>query len=169
VRRRGLAAAVLLAVACAPSEPAPRQAAGEFWEALRAGDREAARARSTSATAHRVDRLQAGRRIDEVLLGETLAGERSAIVRTSLATSLDGSPLHTTFDTHLVRTADGWRVDVAATERDLTAAIVAGSIALFGDAVGRGVEEFGEVLQQGAAEISRAIREALEELEREPQ
>ena len=113
--------------------------------------------------------LGGNRRIDEVLLGEALKGETRAIVRTSLATLTGTSPIHTTFDTHLVREAGEWRVDVEATEREWTTAAFATSMQQIGEALGEGVQEFSEALEEGAAEIQRAIREALEELEKELQ
>jgi hypothetical protein len=73
--------------------------------------------------------------------------------------------VHTTFDTHLVRSDSGWIVDAEATERALTAALFATSMQQIGEVVGQGIEEFSEALEQGAAEVSRAVREALEELE----
>ncbi len=113
--------------------------------------------------------MGADRRIDEVLLGETLQSERSAIVRTSLVTSIVESRHRTTFDTHLVREAQEWRVDVEATERELTAAIFAAGLRQIGEALGQGVQEFSAALEEGTAEMKRAIREALEELEEELQ
>jgi hypothetical protein len=169
VQRVGLvaAAALLGTLACGAVGPGPRQVTLEFWEALRTGDVAAAEALASVPTLRNVDGLARSRGIEEVLLGEVLEGERSAIVRTSLATDLDGRPLHTTFDTHLVREQGRWRVDVAATERERMAAIFAGTVGLLGEAVGEGIDEFSEALEQGAAEISRAIREALEELEQD--
>lgn len=169
--RAVIAAASLLTAACGAGAPGPKQVAQEFWEALRAGDTAAATSLASEPTAPRVEAL-AGRDIDEVLLGEVLEGEASAIVRTSLttaATEPDDWPTRLTFDTHLIREDDEWRVDVAATERDFGAAIFAGTIEMLGEAVGEGVRDFSEALEQGAAEISRAIREALEDLEQDPE
>jgi len=171
-RRSAIAAALLLGLACGMPGPSPQQVTERFWEALRAGDVEAAREYASEASAMRLDRLEElgrARPVGAVLLGEELKGESSAIVRTALATSLDDPPVHTTFDTHLVREAGEWRVDVAATERALTTAIFASSLQQIGEAVGEGVQEFSAALEESAEEVKQAIREALEELERELQ
>jgi hypothetical protein len=171
VRRLRLAAAAALACAfaCGELAPSPQQVTRDFWEALQAGDAATARTYASTSSALRVDGLAGGRPIEAVLLGETLQGESSAIVRTSLATAIEAQPIHTTFDTHLVREAGEWRIDVKATERELTTAIFASSMQQIGEALGEGVQEFSDAIEQGAAEVTRALREALEELEQELQ
>jgi hypothetical protein len=161
--------AAVFALACGVAPATPQQVTEQFWEALRADDLSRARSLATAASARRVDGLIETGTIEEVLLGEALRGETSAIVRTSLATAADEGLSHVTFDTTLVRENRTWRVDVAETQRALTSAAFANSVKQLGDALGQGVQEFGEALEAGAAEISRAIREALDELERDPQ
>jgi hypothetical protein len=168
-RRGAFAAGVLLALACGVPGASPQQVTERFWEALREGDVEAARGYASAASAARLDEMGRARQIEAVLLGEVLTGENSAIVRTSLTTSLDDHPIQTSFDTHLVREAGEWRVDVAATERELTSAIFASSLKQIGEAVGQGVQDFSEALEESTEEVKQAIREALEELERELQ
>jgi len=165
--RIATAAFLLLASACGVAAPSPEQVAERFWEALRAGDFAAAKQYASASSAMRVHDLGEARQIEEVLLGEVLLGEDSAIVQTSLATSLEDGRTHTTFDTHLVREAQEWRVDVEATKRELTTAIFANNLQQIGEAVGQGVQEFSEAIEAGAAEMKQAILEALEELKRE--
>jgi hypothetical protein len=162
-----LLAALLLVLACGVPAPAPQQVTERFWEALRAGDLGTAKACASASSAMFVDAVGADRRIDEVLLGETLQGESSAVVRTSLVTSIDERRHLTTFDTHLVREGEEWKVDVRATERERTTATFAASMRQLGEALGEGVQDFSEALEAGAAEMKRALREALEELEEE--
>jgi hypothetical protein len=158
---------VLAGAGCGGSEsPRPEAVTADFWEAIRARDIEAAGELASEPSRPRLERMRDGRPIDEVLIGETLIGEHSAVVRTSLATSVNEGRVHTTFDTHLVRRNSGWAVDTAATERALTTALFTTSIQQISEAVGQGVEEFSGALAEGAAEVSRAIREALEEFER---
>jgi hypothetical protein len=165
--RVAVVAALPLVLACGVPAPSPRQVTERFWEALRTGDLAAAKACASAPSARLVDAMAEGRQIEEVLLGETLQSESSAIVRTSLVTSMAEEQLRTTFDTHLVRESEAWRVDVQATQREMTTAIFAASMRQIGEALGQGVQEFSEALEEGAAELSRAIREALEELEEE--
>jgi len=145
----------------------PEDVTAEFWEAIRARDIDAALERSHAPSRLPLERIRDGRPIDEVLLGESLTGEYSAVVRTSLGTRVNERLIHTTFDTHLVRAGGTWRVDADATERELATALFASSMQQIGEAVGQGVQEFSQALEQGAAEVSRAIRAALEEFERD--
>jgi hypothetical protein len=165
--RLAVAAALPLLLACGASAPSPQQVAEQFWEALRTGDLASAEAHASAWSATLVDSMGDGREIEEVRLGETLQSERSAIVRTSLVTATEAGQQHSSFDTHLVREADEWKVDVEATEREMTAAIFAAGLRQIGEALGQGVQEFSEAIEEGAEEMKRAIREALEELESE--
>ena len=158
-------AALLLVLACGVPAPSPQQVSERFWEALRTGDIATAKAHASAWSAMLVDAMGEDRQIEEVRLGETLQSERSAIVRTSLVTATEAGRQHTSFDTHLVRESEEWKVDVQATEREMTAAIFASSLRQIGETLGQGVQEFSEALEQGAEEMKRAIREALEELE----
>jgi len=167
--RGKIVAALLLALACGAPADSPEQVSERFWEALRSGDTAAARACASSSSALLVDNMVGERRVEEVQLGETLKSERSAIVRTSLVTATEAGRQHSSFDTHLVRESDGWRIDAAATERAMTAAIFAASLRQIGEALGQGVQDFSAALEESAEEMKRAIREALEELEAELQ
>ena len=166
---RACVAALPLVLACGALESSPQQVCKRFWEALRAGDVATAEAHASAGSATLVEAMGKDRRIEEVRLGETLQSERSAIVRTSLVTTTEAGRQHSSFDTHLVRESDEWKVDVRATEREMTAAIFAASLRQIGEALGQGVQEFSEALEEGAEEMKRAIREALEELEAELQ
>jgi len=172
MRIRGTLTALALAcvaLGCGMPPATPQQVTERFWEALRTDDLAAARSLATAATARRIDAIHESAVIEEVLLGEALRGETSAIVRTSLATTGPSGLHHITFDTTLARENDAWRVDVAETQRALTSAAFASSVQQLGDALGDGVEQFGQALESGAAEISQAIREILEEIERDLQ
>lgn len=165
--RSAVIASLLLALACGAAGPSPEQVSERFWEALRAGDAASAKACASASSAPLVDALLEDRQIEDVRLGETLMSERSAIVRTTLVTATEAGRQHASFDTHLVRESEEWKVDVLVTEREMTAAIFAASLREIGEALGQGVQEFSEALEESAEEMKRAIREALEELEAE--
>jgi len=155
-------------LACGVAPETPEHVTRQFWEALRSDDLARARALATADSARRVAGLWDAGPIEEILLGEALRGETSAIVKTSLATASDDGTRHLSFDTSLVRVNRGWKVDAAETHRALTGALFASSVQDLGDALGEGVAQFGEAIESGAEDISRAIREAIEELERDP-
>jgi len=167
--RVAIAAVLPLVLACGVTAPSPQQVSEQFWEALRTGDIAAAKTHASASSALLVDAMGEDLRIEEVRLGETLQSERSAIVRTSLVTATEAGQRHTSFDTHLVRESEEWKVDVQATERELTAAIFSASLRQVGEALGQGVHEFSKAIEEGTAEMKRAISEALEELQAELQ
>lgn len=157
---------LLVGAGCGGSgSPRPEAVTAEFWEAIRVRDIEAAAELASDSSRFQLERMRDSRPIDEVLLGDALIGEQTAVVRTSLATSVNEGRVHTTFDTHLLRSDSGWIVDAEATERALSTALFATSMQQLGQAVGDGVDEFRQALEEGTAEVSQAIREMLEAFE----
>ena len=144
------------------SESDPGDVARAYWEALAAGDLEAARGYASEATREHVAKTDDGASIDEVVLGEVLRGEETAIVRTSITTRRDGQELEVPFQTHLVRDDGKWRIDADATHQELLSATLTSGLRELGEVWGEGVRELGEALERGAAELGEAIREALD-------
>jgi hypothetical protein len=170
VRPRALlVVATIVALACGGGGTPPDSVTTQFWQAIQDRDIEAAAELATASSPITLARMRDGRPIDEILIGETLTGQHTAVVRTSLATHVNDRISHTTFDTHLVRDGSRWLVDIDATQQSVTTALFATSMKEIGEVMGRGVQEFSDALGQGAEDVSRAIQEALEELNRELQ
>lgn len=160
----GIAAAGL---ACHPFEDPPEAVAERFWRAVMEGDLDAARSHASAATRSRTDELAREFDVGPTVLGETLRNESRAIVETRTEAERGGASLSVSFDTHLVREDDGWRVDVRRTRSDLTRAAFAATVGELGETLGEGLRELRESIEQGALEASEALREALEDLELE--
>ena len=103
------AVTVLGLFSCGAPPAPPDDVAKTFWEAMRAEDLEAAANEVTHESAHLLDSEDVPDSIDTILVGEVLSNERSAIVRTSMATRDEGVSLNVVFNTHLAREGDRWK------------------------------------------------------------
>jgi hypothetical protein len=158
-----------LCPACGREWATPLEIAERFWEAVRTGDLETARAFATAASADHVDAFQEGSPVSDVMFGESLQNESSAIVRTSLLTERGEIELRVLFNTRLRLEETGWRVDVDETQDEMGRAVFAAGIEHFGEVVGETAEELGTALEEGMQDLNEAIREALEGAEAQPQ
>ena len=155
---------VLVAVSCGSSD-SPQEVARNFWEAMRSGDREQAATLVTDESRRLFDDGQLPDEMEKILLGEALRNESAAVVRTSMLTRTDDIELNVVFHTHLLLERDEWRVDLVATQQELSRATFSAGMKFMGQAIGEGIEEFGQALERGAAEVRDAIRDVIEELE----
>lgn len=157
-----VAVAATVAAACGAPPPAPDEVTKRFWQALHAGDVEAARLEASAPSAALLDSASAAGDMGNLLVGETLRNEQKAIVRTSMTTIDDDVELNVVFNTHLVLEDEQWKVDVGATQDEVVRATFAAGMKLVGEAIGQGIEDFGAAMEQGAAELKEAIRDAFE-------
>jgi len=166
MRTRSLAvlAALLLApLACERFDPAPRELAEGFWEALSAGDFAAASALSDAAGPAPVRKLADELPLEGVELGDILRNESSAVVKTrGHLRSLD---VDVDFNTHLTRVDGEWRVDLAETRGDLRSNALSASFGKVQQAFAESADLLVEEFEKRALEASEAFRGALEDLE----
>jgi len=154
---------VLVALSCGTSD-SPQEVASTFWEAMRLGDRELAATLVTDESLRLLDDGMLPDEMENILFGEILRNESAAVVRTSMLTRSDDIELNIVFHTHLLLEQDAWRVDLVATQQEVSRATFAAGMKFVGQAIGQGIEEFGHALEQGAAEVRDAIRDAIEDL-----
>jgi hypothetical protein len=142
----------------------PEDVARDFWEAMRVGDRELAATFVTDDSLRLLDEGISPDTMEEILFGEVLRNETAANVRTSMLTRDGDVELNIVFQTHLVLQQNEWKVDLGATQQEVTRATFSAGMKFVGEVIGQGIEEFGQVLEQGAAEVRDAIRNAIEDL-----
>ncbi len=150
-----------------PGGSGPGEIAAEFWDAMRAGELDRARALSSRTSDDLLGRWQGRFSIEEIDLGETFQNERSAIVETSLVTMRGEFELRASFQTHLVREEREWRVDVDRTRQEFAKAAIASAAARVRGAIAEGMVELGEALEEGLRELEESLREALADPEGE--
>jgi hypothetical protein len=159
-----LALTLGLASGCGSTREAPGDVALEFWAAVQSRDHDRARSLSTRPEARDVDGLMEKGSIHGVSLAETLSNDASALVETSLVFGADDERV--SFQTHLQRLEEGWRVDAVRTARDFRRAEIVASIEELENAMREGVEAATEAIEEGLTQGAESLREALEELER---
>jgi hypothetical protein len=162
---RALAASVsvLVAVSCSTSD-SPQEVARGFWEAMQTGDREQAATLVTDESLQLFDDEVIPDEMKKILFGEVLRNESAAVIRTSMQTRSDDVELNIVFHTHLVLEDGDWKIDLVATQQEVSRATFSAGMKFVDQAVGQGIEEFGQALEQGAAEVRDAIREAIDDL-----
>jgi hypothetical protein len=193
-RAAGALALTLGLAACGLLDERPDAAARRFWDAVRAGDWERARAASTATDTRRLESLFGSSGPWTVTFGEVLAGEDTALVETRLvrgpevgtpaekqpaekqpaergpaekgSAEKERAPLE--FHTRLVRVGGEWRVDPEATAHELRTAALDAAFDEVQEGLREGGRALGEALERGATEASEALRRAIDELEREP-
>lgn len=155
---------VLALAACGPGA-SPEAVARSFWQAVERGEPSAAALRTRGARPDAVEEAFHDIALSGLELGETLEGETTALVVTSLSLEGPGGARRVPFYTHLVRDEEAWRVDLARTRNELRKAAFAAEARELGRSLGESLREAGDALEQGVQELNEAIREALEELE----
>jgi hypothetical protein len=153
---------LLVAPGCGLSADPPDEVTRRFWGAIERADGEAARALASAASGRLVEPTLGEVSIEDVLVGESLRNEQSAMVATTLVTVEEGDELDVTFHTHLVREDGRWKVDLAASRAELRKGLFVAGMREIGEAVGEGVKEIGDAIREGALEMEEALREALE-------
>jgi hypothetical protein len=157
--------ALVLALAACGSGTSPETVARSFWEAVEGGDAAEAARRTHGARPDAVEEAFRGLALSDVELGETLTGETTALVVTSLSVEGPSGARRVPFHTHLVRDDEGWRVDLEQTRAELRKATFVAEARELGESLGESLREAGDALEQGVRALNEAIREALEEME----
>jgi hypothetical protein len=116
---------VLLA-SCGPGDAELRATAEGFWSALEQGDLDAAERLAVTPGAERLNELLQPYPGREIRVGRILRDEDTALAETWL--SPVDAEADVRFHTHLRREAEGWKVDVAQTRRDLTRSLLNASV-----------------------------------------
>ena len=156
-----LPALAILLAGCGPRQ-APEVITLTFWQAIKAGDFEAAAEQCSGADAEGIARAMGERVFERVEVGETLRSESSARVATELADAR-GDALQ--FDTRLERSDAGWRVSLEQTTEELRSASIGAAFGELDEALREGRRVIAEAIERGAREASRALRQAQEEID----
>ena len=114
----GVSLATVLAACGGPKTP--DEVALAFWEAMQAGDTAKA-AMLTTDPKQQIKPLNEASQKSELKIGEvTLKGDAAAVATTIIKKNEDGSEKPIDFQTYLVKTEKGWRVDWQQTWNHLT-------------------------------------------------
>jgi len=158
---RQLLLSLVFVFGCGLVAASPEDVAKDFWQAVAAGEIEEAEALATETRLRRLQRMADRLELGEVQVGKAVVTENTALVETTFEAKSE--PV--IFDTHMVKTEDGWRVDPRRSRQAMNAAMVEASVADLRDAFRAGAGALGEAMEEGLEEASEAMREALEELD----
>ncbi|MGS2723357.1 hypothetical protein ACVBEJ_06395 [Porticoccus sp. GXU_MW_L64] len=181
----GLLLAVLLLAACADNA-SPQAVSQQFWQAVAAGNIDAAKALATKSSMESIS-ISGKRRIESLHIGEVSLdeSEQSSLVATAFESVKGNSRITLTFDTVLEQQQGQWRVNFNRTTQSMLGSsfqqlqgALADTISEAGDAIGEAVDgaldgavrEMSSVLQDTAREMQQAaddIRAELEQLNKD--
>jgi hypothetical protein len=165
--RRSVGALVALALlsfgGCERFDETPRDVAVAFWAALDDRDLDSALALSNAGSASELRELTDGLALANVDLGQILRNESAALVETRA--DFVRREMDLSFNTHLSRAGETWRVDVDATESELRRTALAASFEDIRESIGESTDLLVEEFEKQALQASEVLRQALEELE----
>lgn len=156
--------ALVLVLGCGVLAESPVEVARQLWSALQTQDSKAIQGLCTTPDTERLEAFVRGRSVEAITLGAALTNESEALVETTIVTS-GGKPL--SFNTHLHRVNDSWKVVPDPTLQGMRRAALEASMHEIGDALREGLQILGDALEEGARVASDALAEALEQLQQE--
>ena len=147
----------------------PKQVSQQFWEAIQKRDMETAKQLSTWNTVEYLKYLKVNKLHPERFeLGEERMGENDAQINTTLYTSRQGkSGIKVPGITVLVKTDQGWRVDVKKTLSTVVKETVNNVFEQLNGLMQEGVSELDKVLSESLDELSKALDQGAKELKKE--
>ena len=159
---------VLLLNGCTQPDT-PKSVSEQFWKAVQVRDMESAKQLSTWDTVDYLKYLKNEKLHPERFeLGEVMQGETRAEVATTLYTQKQGtSGIKVPGVTVLVKTEQGWRVDVKKTLNSVVKHTVNNVLNQLNGFMQEGIKELDKTLSESLDEVGRALEESTKELREE--
>lgn len=162
----------LLLTACGGSvtqNDNPAKIAESFWDAMRMGDRARAEELAVpgSMEGASMDFDSPGNDIESLTFAVAMVSEDKAAVPTTMVGELSHRPVQFSFDTRLVLTDDGWRVDFDTTRTGMMGAMLKQAMSTFGEVMVEGVQEamssIGETLSTSVDVLGEGMKEGFKQ------
>lgn len=157
-------------IACSGSgSDSPESVSSAFWNAVQDRDMEKAKQLATWDTVEYLKILKAKNFHPERFeLGDKMMGEARAEIDTTLYTTRQGkSGIKVPGVTVLLKTKQGWRVDVKKTLGSVIKYSVNNMFDQLNGLVKEGIKEFDKTLSESMNELGKAIEEGTEEFKKE--
>jgi len=147
----------------------PKSVSEQFWKAVQVRDMESAKQMATWDTVDYLKYLKNEKLHPERFeLGEVMQGETRAEVATTLYTQKQGkSGIKVPGVTVLVKTEQGWRVDVKKTLNSVIKHTVNNVFNQLNGFMQEGIKELDKTLSESLDEVGKAIEESTKELREE--
>jgi len=155
-------------VGCSGAD-SPESVSSDFWQAVKDNDMESAKQLSTWDTVEYLKILKADKLHPERFeLGEAMIGDSQAEVATVLyTTKLGQSGVKVPGVTILVRTDQGWRVNVKKTLGSVVKQSVGNVLDQLNSFMQEGINELDKTISESINELGKALEEGAEELRKE--
>ncbi len=163
-----LVSLVVLLSGCTQSDT-PKSISDKFWNAVQIRDMETAKQVATWDTVDYLKYLKSKKLHPERFeLGEVMLGETRAEVATVLYTQKQGqSGIKVPGVTVLVKTEQGWRVDVKETLNSIVKQSIDNVFNQLNGFMQKGLKELDKSLSESMDEVGKALEEGAKELRRE--
>lgn len=164
-----MAVTVFLLLSACNKPDTPKRVATEFWEAVQQKNMEKAKNLSSWDTVDYLKYLQAEKIHPERFeLGEVVVSEANAEVDTVLYSSKQGETgIKIPGKTLLVKTEQGWRVNVKSTLGSVVRHTVDNVFEQLNGMMREGVKELDKALSESIQDIGEALEESANELKKE--
>lgn len=157
----------LLLGGCARNSP--EHVAEQYWQAVLAGDAEAAQAWAHPDSSGGLSRMVQPGAGSEISFGETVVDDERAVVETRLEwhDEEEDNTASFTFDTTLGKADGEWKVDTDATRQAFFDSVYRSSLTALEAALQQSVDAFRELSDDVAREMKEELRDASRELRRQ--
>ena len=160
---------VFLLVGCAEKAKTPESVAAEFWQAVIDKDMETAKTLASWDTVDYLRYIRSGQlKPARFELGKITPGDRSAIIETVLHSQPQGqSSIRIPSQTVLIKTEQGWRVDLKETIGSTVKETVGTVFDQLNNIMKQGLQGLDEELSSSMKEVEKALKEGVNELQKE--
>lgn len=147
----------------------PKDVAAEFWRAIQTQDMEKAKNLSTWDSVDYLKYFNSDKlRPERFVLGEQKVGDASAEVIVTLYSARQGqSGVKIPGTTRLIKTEQGWRVNVKTTLSSVVSQTVNNVFDQLGNFMRDSLKELDETLNQSLNELGEALEESANEIKKE--
>lgn len=159
----------LLLAGCGGKSETPESVAAEFWQAVIDKDMETAKTLASWDTVDYLRYIRSGQlKPARFELGEITPGDRSAVIETVLHSQPHGqSSIRIPGQTVLIKTEQGWRVDLKETIGSTVKETVGTVFDQLNNIMKQGLQGLDKELSNSMKEVEKALKEGVNELQKE--
>ena len=177
----GLLSGLMLALSACSGEPhtSPGDVTRDYWSAIQNGETTAAANFTIQPQANeQQDGLTTtvdGSKIKTIRVGEAATNVGQSKVPTTLVSIMDSSDpdaeqtIEVSFDTQLILTEPGWKIDLETTNNNMMAAAMQAAFGVMGQALADGMQDamkgLGEAMAEGMQAVTEGFAEGFENLD----
>jgi hypothetical protein len=165
----GFVMLTMLLTGCGEKADTPESVAAEFWQAVIDKDMETAKTLASWDTVDYLRYIRSGQlKPARFELGEITPGDRRAVIETTLHSQPHGqSSIRIPGQTVLIKTKQGWRVDLKETIGSTVKETVGTVFDQLNNIMKQGLQGLDKELSNSMKEVEKALKEGVNELQKE--